>query len=130
VRAYSKETLVELGRQRRDQLALTGKKRGWPAHHALGESRQMVGSLGLEGEEMEDLRNWDSRPAHLTENRGVWLGWFVLLDRAQVHRLHSDPLEAAFYVQSETNATPADGVFPEVYEWITPIFSNFFLTIE
>jgi len=61
VRAYSEETLVQLRRERGDQLALTRQQRGRATHDALGELRQMFGAVRLERKKMQDLRDRDPR---------------------------------------------------------------------
>jgi hypothetical protein len=90
VRADSENALVQFGGQRRDQLTLAGKEWRRAAHHFLAESRQVVGSLGLEGEEMEYLGDRDPSVPHLAEYCGVRLGGLVRLDRVQVHGLHRE----------------------------------------
>ena len=79
VGANSEKALVELRRKRRDELALPGRKRRWAAHHPLGEQRQVLVSLGLEREQMEDLRNRDARSPHLPEHRRIRLSRIVIL---------------------------------------------------
>ena len=79
VGANSEEALVELRSERRDELALPGRQRRWAAHHRLSEQRQVLGSRGLEREQMEDLRNRDARPPHLPEHRRMRLSRIVLL---------------------------------------------------
>ena len=73
VGANSEKALIELRCERRDELALPGRERRRAAHHTLREQRQVLGSLGLKGKEMHDLRDRDPRPPHLTEHRRVRL---------------------------------------------------------
>ena len=68
VGANSERTIVEPRRQRRDQLALSGRKGRRPTHDLLRETREMVGALRLESEQMQDLRDGYPCGAHLRES--------------------------------------------------------------
>jgi hypothetical protein len=88
VGANSEQALIELRSKGSDELALPGRQRRLAAHHSLSEDRQVLGSLGLEREQMQDLGDRNPGSAHLTEHGRVRLNCLVLLDSVEVHRLH------------------------------------------
>jgi hypothetical protein len=80
VGANSEEALIELRCKRGDELALPWRQRRRAPHHSLREQIEVPGALGLEGEEMHDLRDRNPRCTHVPERRRVWLGGVEVLD--------------------------------------------------
>jgi hypothetical protein len=70
VRADSKRALVAARRERGNQFAQPGRERRRPSHHALRELSEVLRPIGLEGEQMHDLRHRDLRRTHLTNGIG------------------------------------------------------------
>ena len=59
------------------------------AHHAVRESRQMIGAIRLEREEMLDLRYRLIRRAEPRHHLAAAAGCGMGLDRRQEHRVHT-----------------------------------------
>jgi hypothetical protein len=56
VAANSEEALILFRRHRREQFALARRQRARRPHHALREPEQVLGSFGVVGEEMAQVR--------------------------------------------------------------------------
>jgi len=76
----SKGTRVSPRGERRNQLALARRQRRRSPHDALRELCEVLRAIGLEREEMRDLRNRLSGTAHLADRVGPRADPVVFLD--------------------------------------------------
>ncbi len=65
-----------------------GESGDGPPHDALGEPREVVGALGLEGEEVQDLGQGHSHRFRRLDGFAARSGIRVRFDVGQVHRIH------------------------------------------
>src|SRR5437773_7591737 len=88
MRLQSKRAIVAVGSVRSDQLAQSRTERSRSTQDLLSETRQMLGGLLAEREEMPDLRVLPSTSRHHLDEIAVRTGLRAVFDIRQKHGIH------------------------------------------
>jgi len=85
VRAGSEVTVPGPCRDRRDELALSERKRRWSAHHFLREKRQKPGAVRPVVEKVQDLRDGEAGAAHPIGSRSPRAYGVMVFNSIEIH---------------------------------------------